>query len=373
MNKEELIIGVHGDGGFVGGHYNAMAGFSTGLLRGFRNLGVKAYSTKECYDEGIKPNLILGFNVSGYETWSEYLKHGITNIMWSVDSVFFQNLEAIDRFHSDPNFYLFNISPSDKEALDTFYPNLKHTYIPPAVDLELWKEQDVKKEYDIVFLSSIYDYEAKIEELKATLAPSVFELLMIMYETWMATPALSFWQLYQIFKSEADLNFDVSQYNFVFKNLSYLVSFAKRAQIIQKLEDFNVKVFGSGPWEKYIKGKVKYMGECDLLESVNVMNKSKIILHVHPAQLTLGLHDRILNAAAVGSFVYSSNTESIINEFQDSMGYFNLANFEDLESNLRYFIENDEERISKSIIANKITVEHHSWKNRAELILDLIK
>lgn len=372
MNKEDLIIGVHGDGKLTGGHYNILAGFSRGLLNGFRNIGVKAFSTKECFESNIKPNLVIGFNASGFETWAEYLKHDITNIMWNIDSVFFQNFEAVNQFYQHPNFYLFNISPADNEPLSKFFPELKHTYIPSAVDLGLWKKKDVEKDIDVVFLSSIFDYEAKIEELKNSLAPVVFELLMMMYETWMAAPTISFWELYSIFNKESGLVFDINQYYFMFKNLAYLVSFAKRAQMIEKLQDFNVKVYGSGPWEKYVKGKVQYMGECDLLQSVDVMNRSKIVLHSHPAQLSAGLHDRILNASAVESFVLSSNTKSIENEFKDSMGYYNLADFADLQTNLEHYLKDDEERISMTKIANQITVNHHSWEERAKLILTLL-
>ncbi|HNW26668.1 MAG TPA: glycosyltransferase [Candidatus Gastranaerophilaceae bacterium] len=373
MNKEDLIIGIHGDGGFTGGHYNVIAGFSTGLLRGFQNCGVKAYSTKECYEKRLLPNLTIGFNVSGFEAWEEYLKRNIINIMWNVDSIFFQNIEAVKQFQANPNFFLFNISPSDTEALQEYFPLLKHAYVPHAVDLELWKKKDLEKEYDIVFLSSIFDWEAKIEELRESLPKQTFELLMIMFETWMNTPNISFWQMYQIFKQEANLVLDVDQYNFMFKNLSYLVSFAKRAQVIEKLQNFNVKIFGSGPWHKYTKGKVQYMGECDLLESVDVMNKAKIVLHVHPSQLTLGLHERILNASAVESFVMSSDTASIQSEFGDSMGYFNLTNFDDIEEKMAYFLNNPFEMEQKAQIAKEITEQKHTWTKRAEAILEIIK
>lgn len=373
MKKEDLIIGVHGDGGFTGGHYNIIAGFSTGLLRGFQNLGIKAYSTKECFEKRLIPNLTIGFNVSGYQTWEEYLKHNIINIMWNIDSVFFQNIEMIKQFHNNPNFFLFNISPSDTEALMEYFPLLKHAYVPSGVDLELWKKKNIEKEYDIVFLSSIFDWEAKIEELKATLPKETFELIMIIFETWMANPNLSFWQIYQIFKQEADLILDVDQYNFMFKNLSYLVSFAKRAQVIEKLQNFNVKVFGSGPWHKYTKGKVQHMGECDLLESVDVMNKAKIVLHVHPSQLSLGIHDRILNASAVETFVMSSDTKSIQDEFGNSMGYFNLSNFNDIEEKIEHFLKSPSEMIQKAKTAKEITEKKHSWTKRAEAILGIIE
>jgi len=194
MNNEDLIIGVHGDDNLVGGRYNVLSSFTLGLLKAFQRAGVTAYKTKRCFEKNLLPNLTIGFNVSGHETWSEYLK-AIPNIMWSVDSVFFQNIELIDKFYTNPRFVLFNVSPSDNEALSEFYPQLKQSYLPHAVDLELWGKQDVEKEYDIVFLSSIEDYETKIEELRLSLPKSTFDLLMMIYDTWLAVPNLSFWEL----------------------------------------------------------------------------------------------------------------------------------------------------------------------------------
>ena len=147
MDKENLIIGVHGGTQLIGGHYNVLSSFSAGLLNGFKKIGVNVHTTKECFEKNLMPNLTIGFNVTGYDTWAEYLKF-IPNIMWNVDSVFYQNIEAIEKFGTNPNFILFNVSPSDDEALNKFYPSLKHTFFPHAVDLSLWKKQDVEKEYD---------------------------------------------------------------------------------------------------------------------------------------------------------------------------------------------------------------------------------
>jgi len=370
MNKD-LIIGVHGSSDLIGGNYNVLASFSAGLLKGFQAMGVNAYTTKECFERNIIPHLTIGFNASGHGTWLEYMKNNITNIMWNVDSVFYQNIEAIEQFNSNPNFVLFNVSPSDNEPLNEFYPALKYAYLSHAVDLELWKKQDCKKEYDIVFLSSIADYELKIEELRQTLSKESFELFMMMYEAWLSAPNLAFWQVYKLFKEECGINFDLNQYNFIFKNMAYIVSYAKRAQMIEKLEGYNVKVFGKGPWQKYIKGNVEYLGECDLKESINIVNKSKIVLHSHPSQLAQGLHERILNASAVETFVLSTKNQSIEDEFEANMGYFNFE-FDDLEEKIGYYLKNKDERITKSQKAREIVVQNHTWEIRAKQIINMI-
>ena len=370
--KENLIIGVHGPRELAGGRYNVLSSFTVGLLKGFENVGAKVLTTKECFENNLTPNLTIGFNATGYETWAEYLNNKITNIMWSVDSVFYQNIEAIEKFTSYPNFVLFSVSPSDEEALRIFYPSLTHAYLPHAVDLNLWKKQDVEKEFDVVFLSSVDDYELKIQELSQTMPKQMFDLLMTFYQTWLSVPNMSFWQLYQLFMDKAGLNLDLIQCKLLFHNLVYLVSHTKRVQLIQSLKDFNVKVFGNDTWKKYVQGKVEYCGECDFLESINVINKSKIVLHSHPTQLASGLHERILNASAVETFVISSDTPSIQAEFGENMAYYNNVNFADIAEKLEYYLKNDEERVEKSKKAREIVKEKHTWDIRARQILGMI-
>lgn len=371
MDKEKLIVGVHGNKDLVGGHYNVLSSFSKGLLKGLQNNGIKAFTTEECFEQNLVPNITIGFNVMGYPTWPEYMNHGITNIMWSVDSVFYQNLEAIEQFNTNKNFVLFNVSPSDNESLLEFYPSLNHTYIPHGTDLELWKKQDCPKEHDIVFLSSIADLDAKVEQIKQTAPKNSFDIFMILYDTWTKAPNLSFWQLYQVFRKEGGLELNLDQYHFFFRNLTYLVTFTKRVQMIQNLQNFNVKIFGDGPWEKYIKGNVKYMGKCDLLESIDIINKSKIVLHNQPTQLSQGLHERLLNACAVESFVLTNKNLSIEAAFEDSVDYFDI-NFENAAQKVQYYFENEDERVAKAKKASQIVAKDHSWDSRAKQILNMI-
>lgn len=372
MNKEDLIVGVHNSTNTTKDSYNVIDGFTEGLIKGFKNNGVKVYSTKDCFEKGLTPNLTIGFNALGYNTWADYLNHGITNIMWSINSVFAENIEAVGNFYTNPKFVLFNPWPSDTEPLQSYLPQLQFAYMPHAVDTEVWKKQAVKKEHDLVLISSIIDYDAKIEELKQIMPKESFDLLMIMHKTWVDTSNLSFWQLYEIFKKEGGLNFNLGQYHFAFKHLTELVDYTKQVQMIEKLQDFNLKIFGEGPWEKYVKGKVKYMGKCDFNESVDIINKSKIILHNQSSQSALGLDERILNASAVETFVISSENALLKQEFEDTLGYFKGTNFENLEDSIKYHLKNTSERAEKAKKAHDITIQRHTWDIRAAQILGMI-
>lgn len=372
MSRENLVIGVHGDLSLEGGRYNVLSSFTAGLLKGFQKLGAKAYTLSECLNKKTMPNLTIGFNVTGYDSWQSLMDNNIVNIMWTVDSIFAQNYEVMRQFSKNPNFILFTVTPCDTQPLIEYFPELKHAYIPHATDLDLWKRQDVEKEYDIVLLSSIEDYEAKLEEIKSTTPEALFNLMMEIYNISMENPTISFWDIYQAYKAQNVLNLDAEQYVYLFRNLAYIIMHAKKVQTVQQLSDFNVKIFGGGPWEKYISGNIQKMGPCNLKESIDIMNKSKIVLHPHALPLSLGLHERVLNASAVETFVLSSEAITIHSEFQDTMAFFNSNTFEDLPEKLDYFLQNDEERIFKAKAARKIVEERHTWDKRAESIIQII-
>lgn len=371
MVNENLIIGVHGSAEMQGGQYNVLGSFTSGLLKGFNNIGAKAYTTNDCKLQGLAPNVTIGFNITGYNSWHEYMNQNIPNIMWSVDSIFLNNFEVIDEFKDNPQFILFNVSNADAPALNKYFPNLKHTNFPHATDLDLWKKQDTEKVFDVVFMGSIGDCESIIEEVKQSTNKDTFEFIMNLYALWTKYPNSSFWQIYELLSKDSDFEMPVNEYKFVFSSLANLVSYKKRIQMIQSLKDFNVKIFGKGPWNKYIQGKVEYMGPCNIMESIDIVNKSKIVLHNHSQQIVFGLHERVINAAATETFVISTQNAALISEFGTNLDYFE-ANYENANYLVSHYLKHDDERQEKAKNSREIVVKNHTWDARAKQILDII-
>ncbi len=372
MNREDLIIGVHGRSDLQGGHYNVLSSFTKGLIDGFNHIGIKAYTIQDCQEKKLFPSLTIGFNVAGFDYWQEFLKRNITNIMWSVDSIFAQNYGVMKQFAQDLNFVLFSVTPCDFEPISEYYPLLKNAYLPHATDLDMWKKQDVSKDFDIVLFSSIKDYEQQLAELKESVGEPVFKIMMEMYNISLENPNLPFWDIYKIFQKHSGLSLYADEYAAFFSSLSYIIMNVKKVQAVQNLSDFNLKIFGDGPWEKYISGKNEYLGACDVLESIDIMNRAKIVLHPHGMQLSSGVHERILNASAVETFVLSSDALSIKNEFGENLGYYNNATFEDIADKANYYLLNTNERTEKAKNSRKIVAERFTWKNRAQEIVSLI-
>ncbi|MBS4761094.1 MAG: glycosyltransferase [Clostridium sp.] len=373
MNKEELIVAIHGDNKETGGRYNVLASFNNALIKGFEQAGVKAMSTKECFEKNITPNLAIALNATGLPLWQNILNNGITNIMWNTDSIFYQNYEVVEQFSQYKNFVLFNSCAEDTPAIRHYLPSLVSGYIPGGTDLDFWKKQDVEKEYDITFFGSIDDYDSRIAQLKETMPELVFKLMMDFCEVALSYPELSLWQIYQLFKKQIGLNLDTAQYLLLSKSISYIITYKQRVKMIQALKDFNLTIFGEGPWEKYISGNIKLIKGGDIRETVNLMNKSKITLHSNPFHLAGGLHDRILNASAIETMVLTGFNRTINAEFSDSIVYCDAVNYSDIAEKADYYLKHADERQEKASKASAIVKEKHKWSDRAKSILEIIE
>lgn len=371
MKKEDVIVAIYTDSGENGANYNILSGFLTGLKNGFNEIGVKALTTKECIEQKINPNLAIAFDSIGLPLWQKTLNNNIPNIMWSTNSIFYQNLDIVKQFINYKNFILFNPSSDDTEALKHYLPSLVHGYIPPGVDLNVWKKQDIERDLDITLFASIEDPDILITGLKETMPPLVFDLMMNLVDSAIANPGLSLWHLYQYFNKQAGLEFDLDQYTLMAKSISYVITFKQRIKMVQSLKDFNLTIFGDGPWEKFVSEKTKVEKRVEVKDTVNLMNRSKITLHSQPFQLSGGIHNRVLNASAVATPVLCAQEKTCISEFKNNVIYCNPVSYEDITEKAFYYLNHKDERDNLANEAYQIVKNNHKWSDRAKSIIEI--
>ena len=196
---------------------------------------------------------------------------------------------------------------------------------------------------------------------------------MTIYEYALQNPDKSFWDIYNYFALIFNFDMlDLNAYYQMYNSLCYTVTYTRRVHLINKLKDFNVKVWGSPVWEKYISGNVQYMGAADIKDSLKIVPKSKIVLHLQPMQILDGLHERILNATSANSFMLTDNNDVIKQSFGDTLGYYNGYTFDNLPEIVNYYLNNNAIREEKSNQSRKITLQNHTWRNRVTEIFDII-
>lgn len=372
MKKEDVIIAIHGTDNAVGGRYNSLSTFINGLKKGFEQVGVKTFMTRTCYEENIIPNIVIALNATGLPMWQKFLNYNITNVMWACDSIFYQNQELVEQFYTYKNFILFNSCSDDTQALKHYFPELIHGYIPGGTDLDFWQKKDLDRIYDITFFGSIEDPDVMIAKLKETMPALVFDLMMNICDIALASPGLSLWHITQLFNKEAGIVLDKEQYHLISKSISYIITYKQRIKMIQALKDFNLTIVGEGPWEKFAKGKIKVISGGDVNDTVTMMNQSKITLNSQPFHLSGGLHDRILNSAAVETLMLCGEEKTAKAEFGDSIVFCNPVTYEDIADKADFYLTHPDERAQKTSEASKIVKERHKWSDRAKSIIDIV-
>lgn len=359
MRKEDILVGVHSS---MPNDNDAAE-----LVNAFLQNGVSACLYSECEQKNVRPNLTIGYDSAGLPHWQKIMNSGIINIMWSKDSVFTHNIDIIEQFAAFGNLVLLTPTPCDTEPTGAFFPKLRHGYLPLGIDVG--KSGNVEKEYDILHYGQIVDVEAKMDELEMKMPEFVFKLMSDIYTISLENPSLSFWQIYSIFRDNLGLKLDIEQYLLLFSNIAPIISSHKQIQMIDKLKDFGVAVFGNDVWKKYISGKSKYMGTA----SSEIVAKGKIVLHAHPVEMSLGLPEVVLKAALGESFVISSDTKSIELEFKDSMVYYDYKTMDDIESKVEKYLADNNLREAKAKKALEIVTTRNSLQSRVAEIVKIMK
>jgi hypothetical protein len=370
---KELSIGVYGSDSYQGGVYNMLASFGVGFYNALKKTDITVKYMKDYFESGEMPNLTVAFNVSGVESWHNTLDKGVPHMMWSVDSPFW-HMPTIQKFYNYKHFIFTGVSPVDKEPAEFFFPGLEYLYIPHASDPEQWYPDETEKEYDLVFMSSLRDFKEDIDELKTSLPPSMFDMFMDMYYYAMRNPESSFWEIYSLYSDLYGYNLhELSLFYVFFMKICYAVTYQRRIDMVKKLNNYNLKIWGSPLWKEHIEGKVEYMGTADFFDANDIVRKSKIVLHIQPMQILYGLHERVLNAMNSEAYVISDNNAQMEVTFPDMISYFNSYSFENLEESIEYCLKNEEVRQAKAETARQAILAQHTWDARASSFLTLLK
>lgn len=371
---DSLIFCVHGSEKYSGGQYNILSSFCVGLCNALSKKGYLAGTANQLLDKNIIPNVYISFNVTGYPMWETTLNSGLPQIMWNVDSVFHQNYNLIkEKSEKYSNFLLFNVTKSDETPAKLYLPRLQQAYLPHAVDPEIWQADQPNKECDIILTSHLCDYQSNIEEIKQKYNSKYYETFMDLYEFLMNNSENSFWEVYQYYTSQTGLDInDAELYHYLFMDLCYVVTNAKRIKLVNSLKDFNVKVWGPEIWTKYIEDGVQYMGSSDIFDTIKNTQKAKIALHLQPLQVFHGLHERVLNASMAGAMVLTDEAPFLKSGFKDNFVYYNNVSFENIAENVEYYLKNDDARNEKVENSRKIILENHTWDHRAQMIINLM-
>ena len=117
--------------------------------------------------------------------------------------------------------------------------------------------------------------------------------------------------------------------------------------------------------------KIKYFDKYIDHEELNmVYNRAKIILSIHSPQFKHGIAPRVFEAAFAGAFQLVEYKPDIEKLFP---GMPTFKSKKELLDQLKFYLDNDQKRKEIAKKMREIALEKHTFKSRAESILNIIK
>lgn len=374
MNSEADGIVLFADKDAKYGVYDMLSSFFHGLKKAFDQNNIDVDWATDIKKEA---SVSIGFNAAGMESWKSILDSGCSNIMWTVDSCFYHDFCRLSEYTLFPRFHILGVTKSDIAPLNYFFPEFKnYHYLPHGVDPDVWKYQNQEKDLDIVYLASVRDPQEMIKTVKEKLPANVFEIFMGLFEYLKLNPYQNIWEIYKevflIVDDDDEKMQNVLLFHYFFKNITYLLSYTKRIELVNSMADVGIKVWGNDEWSKYISGKNQYMGAANFEDVIKIIPRSKISLNLQPLQIIDGLHERVLNSALSESAVLCDPAPEIKNTFGDSLNYYDVKNFTNIKQKALSLLANKDLREYKVQKAKSIVLKDHTWASRAKVIQSII-
>lgn len=242
----------------------------------------------------------------------------------------------------------------------------------------MWKYENQEKDLDIVYLASIQDPEQIIRTVKETFLPNLVDTFMDMFHFLKQNLHNNIWDIYKklFYKQLSSGSGNKTQHAVIFyrffSNLSYLLSYTKRIELVKSMEDVGIKVWGNPEWQKYISGKNEYMGSANFEDAMKILPRAKVSLNLQPIQLLEGIHDRIINSVMTESAVLCDSAPEIKKVFGNSITYYDAKNFTDIKQKALTLLSDENLRRQKVEAAKRIVLRDHTWESRAKTMRSIM-
>jgi spore maturation protein CgeB len=147
----------------------------------------------------------------------------------------------------------------------------------------------------------------------------------------------------------------------------------RRGRLIKALEKAGIKVEVYGPYWKYFKRSSNVHDGVYGLEMVKVFNSAKIVLNIHVEDdLPYKVNMRTFEATGCGSFLltdYAYGMEKLFKVNEELVAYDDA---DELVKLVRYYLKDEEGRMSISKKAQEKAYEKHTYRQRIAYLLTLI-
>ena len=157
---------------------------------------------------------------------------------------------------------------------------------------------------------------------------------------------------------------------------NYIRSYS-RILLIKKLSEsgLNITICGNG-WENFAKEhkNINYIGALDIKENLELIKKAKVLINVTPT-LRNGSHERVFTGMLNNTVLFSDRSRYYDEFFEDEKNilYYSFNSLDKDIEKLKTILSDDKKLFEISQNAYEIANKYHTWENRVDTILDMVK
>jgi len=139
-----------------------------------------------------------------------------------------------------------------------------------------------------------------------------------------------------------------------------------REEILSKLLDFDIKIYGNG-WRNNSRLPKKYVNnEVNVFEMNKIYNASKIVLNVHHSWGKNDANFRTFEALGSGAFIIDERKKDIISLFKENEEIVLYENIAELREKIEHFLWDEESRKRIARKGSEIVNKEHTLSRRCD-------
>lgn len=275
----------------------------------------------------------------------------------------------------------------DKYDVD-FFKNIHFNnsfFFPHAGDPESKKNGHHPRIYDVVMMASLIDYITIRDNWREKFPPLVCQAMEDATELVLSdnkTTCIS--AFVEVIDSyvKGPVLFDPSSVDFL-TCLAEIEAYAKgrdRVEMVRAITDAKVYVFGSAPkgssWNKFVgdKPNVVVHEGIPFDQTLEIMRQCKLVLS-SASRIKYGADGRVFYSLGCGALPITESNPYLNEVYKDreSICYFEAGKWDQINEIAHYYIENETERYNAAELGSELMMEHDTWNNRAELLIEKVK
>lgn len=343
--------------------------------------------------ESFQPDLVMGINGNCCDAegvLSDYYREkGIPVAVWYVDKPYLKEFQG-NRYRPENTAFFF---------IDRFYTRwLKQKQNYPFVyhlplGTNLYTESiDAAAPYrqDLSFVGR--SNLNKIERILSHLADKDADYLRKMAgwidrvgQTYQETPLVDPYEMMNgsVLRAQGLPPYPDEEYEFLVNQLvEELVSHKKRAEILNTVASFNLRIFGDRRWKELLPEEIVIAPDDPTTEfpfsygSVALQEtyrQTRINLNITRYQVRTGVNQRVFDVPASGGFLLTDFREEIPELFEIDREIVCYNDPEEAHDKITYYLAHPEERNRILTAARKRILQEHTYPHRMDRLLQSVE